>query len=359
MRTLFDHLKSRIDAAGPLRLDAYMAEALGHPEHGYYMKGDPLGRRGDFVTAPEVSQMFGELVGLWCATVWHQMGAPSKINLVELGPGRGTLMADFLRAGADVDGFVEALDIHLVETSPALAKRQRHNLSTLAERPTWHTRFEDVPPGPFLLVANELFDALPIRQLEMTAAGWRERLIGLSADGEGLTWVLGEIEAEAPPNFSDAPLGSIAEIGQAAETLMAVIAHRLVGHSGAALVIDYGYGQPVPGDSFQAVKDHAYADPLVQPGEADLTAHVNFRALADIAAAAGLLVSGPLEQGAFLRNLGIEYRAQQLLKAASKRQYWDIDSALKRLIDDGQMGTLFKVLAVSHPAQPRPEGFGA
>jgi len=357
VNSLTERLKAEIAEKGPLRLDAYMSQCLGDPDHGYYMTGDPLGKEGDFVTAPEVSQMFGELLGLWAATVWHQMGEPGSFNLVELGPGRGTLMADFLRAASGMPGFIEAADIHMVEMSPMLSKRQRLVFTTVDHSPTWHEQLQSVPAGPSLIIANEFFDALPIRQLEKTPVGWRDRAIGLDADG-GFVWTTLADDQAAPAGFEDAPAGSLLEINNAADVVMREIAERLSADGGAALTIDYGYTETALGDTFQAVRNHEYADPLDHPGDADLTAHVNFQRLAEAAAEAGASVLGPVTQGLFLRRLGIEVRAEQLMQTESRRQKYEIHTGLHRLIDDDQMGSLFKALAVLDPSLATLEGFG-
>ncbi len=361
MNELLEHLKKRIAADGPLTVADYMAEALANPKYGYYMTGDPLGKEGDFITAPEISQMFGELIGLWCATVWHQMGSPNKINLIEMGPGRGTLMVDALRALVMAPQFLDAIDIHLIETSPSLQKRQQRNLETLVFDIQWHESFADVPPGPFILFANELLDALPIHQYEKSVAGWGERKVGVRDDGN-LQWQLDQgavvPEAYIPPDLAEAPPGSIFELCQSGIGLVTSIAESIVEFGSAALFIDYGHSQSAIGDTLQAVKDHQYHDVLLDPGKADLTAHVDFQRLAETAQAAGASIYGPVTQRNFLGPLGIEHRAKQLHDAASTRQKADVQSSLNRLIGEDEMGTLFKVLAITHPDQPKPEGFG-
>ena len=353
MSPLLAHLLQRIAAEGPLGLDDYMAEVLGHPEHGYYMSGDPLGRTGDFVTAPEVSQMFGELIGLWCAVVWSSMGRPQHLNLVELGPGRGTLMADALRALSQIEGVLGALDVHLVETSPSLTIRQQRNLS-LAERPvSWHRRFAEVPDGPVIVVANEFLDALPIRQLVKTQAGWAERKIG--ADDGRLVWI--DVPTLAAPS-TDAPMGGIVEVSPIRDAAVGDIARRIARDGGAALLIDYGHALSAAGDTLQAVKDHRYHDVLADPGEADVTSHVDFAAVARCTRAAGAIAHGPVNQGDFLKALGIEARAKVLARGKTPREAGEVLGAMKRLIAPAEMGDLFKVLAVTAPGLPVPAGFG-
>ena len=345
------HLLQRISAEGSLSVADYMAEALGH----YYGKGDPLGRGGDFITAPEVSQMFGELIGLWCAVVWHQQGQPSRLRLVELGPGRGTLMADALRAAEGVPGFTATLSVHMVETSPALAALQKIALATVVPPVQWHATFAEVPQdAPFCIIANEFLDALPIQQFERLADGWRERCIG--AEGERLVW---RHRFGAPSFLEDAAVGSIVEAAPMREEIVAEVAQAIVAHGGAALFIDYGHIQTAPGDTLQAVKDHKYHDVLVDPGEADLTSHVDFARVGEAARNAGAAVHGPVGQGDFLTALGIVQRTQILAKNSTRRDAGDVWAALRRLTDPKEMGALFKVMALTRSDAPKPEGFAA
>jgi SAM-dependent MidA family methyltransferase len=351
---LRDELQRMIALEGPISVERYMALCLGHPAHGYYMTRDPFGTDGDFTTAPEISQMFGELVGLWTAEVWHLMGAPRRALLVELGPGRGTLMSDCLRAARTVPGFADA-EVHLVETSPVLRERQRHRLAGSTASFTWHARLSEVPPGPAIMIANEFFDALPIRQFVRTQRGWCERLVGL-ADAKLAFGLAAEPEARMPAGGRN---GDVLEWAGVAIELTREIATRVVAHGGAALVIDYGFSTPAFGDTLQAVRRQAFADPLAEPGEADLTAHVDFARIAASARECGALVHGPVAQGDFLRALGIEARARALQAKASDAQKADIDSALRRLTDttSDAMGALFKVLAIAHPALSALPGF--
>jgi len=363
--TLAAALAARIALEGPLTVGAFMAEALGHPRFGYYMKQDPFGAAGDFVTAPEVSQMFGELIGLWCADAWQRMGGPPEIRLIELGPGRGTLMADALRAAAVLPPFRAAVRVHLVETSPTLRARQAATLAPLA-RPTWHDRLEDVPDGPSLIVANEFFDALPIRQIQRTVHGWAERLVDLDPDAPEeaprfrFVLELGRSPGRTlvPDSLRDAPVGSIVEVSPASRAVAGVLGARLAAHGGAALVIDYGYGDgPAVGDTLQAVRRHAYAPVLEEPGDADLTAHVDFASLAAAAREGGAEAYGPITQGELLTRLGILQRAQMLKRTAAPKQAADIDAALERLIGAAGMGTLFRALALAAPGFGPPAGF--
>lgn len=353
-------LRRRIALDGPLSVAAFMAEALGHPQFGYYMRRDPLGLAGDFITAPEISQMFGELIGLWCASVWHAMRKPPRVRLVELGPGRGTLMADALRAGRRVPGFLSAVTVHLVETSPALRERQRAALAGEGLPPVqWHETFAEVPPGAMILIANEFFDALPIHQLQRVGRNWHERLIDVA--GGDFRFVASPhpapLAALLPPQLGGAPQGAVVELCPAALSLIASVARRVIESGGAALVVDYGPERSAPGETLQAVRGHARHDVLSEPGSADITAHVDFETLARAAAEAGAAVHGPVPQGMFLGRLGIEARMQALLRNAGERQREDVVSGARRLIEPAQMGTLFKALAVTHPKLPVPEGF--
>ena len=335
-----------------------MAEALGNRMFGYYTTQNPIGAQGDFITAPEVSQMFGELIGLWCADTWQNLGSPTPVQWVEIGPGRGTLMRDARRASRALPAFHEGADIHLVETSPVLRSCQRDALHDA--KVTWHDRFHDLPPGPLIVVANELFDALPIHQFERTIRGWRERLVDLSADGDSFRFVLGPVSAAyslVPETLRDVALGSVVEVSPACISLMREIAERVVNDGGAALIIDYGSLEIRPRNTLQAVVKHGSHDVLVAPGSADLCAHVDFATLAQTAVECGANVWGPVLQGEFLETLGIHARATQLKRSATPDQTAEIDSALDRLTKPGQMGTLFKVMAISSPGTPIPGGF--
>ncbi len=329
-----------------------MRQALSHPAHGYYATRDPLGRAGDFVTAPEVSQIFGEMLGLWCADMWQRAGSPELLRLVELGPGRGTLIADALRATRVVPGFGEAACVHLVETSPVLVGRQRDTLGDV--NANWHESLDDVPEGSALVLANEFFDALPIQQFVRTADGWGERRVTVADDG-GLAFVCdaGPVPADLPAECS---VGAICERGPAAVAVMTQIAQRLCRNGGAALMVDYGYFSSGFGETLQAVRGHASADPLASPGEADLTAHVDFAALADAARRQGAAVFGPVAQGDFLRRVGAEARAAALCRGPASADRTAIVAGLQRLMDPAQMGSLFKVMCFAHPAWPVPDG---
>ena len=358
---LAGHLRRRIAAEGPLTVAEFMAEALGHPRHGYYTRRDPLGAAGDFITAPEISQMFGELIGLWCAVVWQDMGAPDPVVVVELGPGRGTLMADVLRAAATAPGFLGAARLHLVETSPVLRARQEEALAApvLGNAPVWHGSLDGVPEGPMLLVANEFFDALPVRQFQRTDEGWRERRVDAGEDG-GFRFVVAPpapLDPLAMKRLADAPEGGVIEVCPAGLALAGVIGGRVARHGGAALIVDYGPAESAAGETLQAVKGHAYHRVLETPGEADLTAHVDFAGLAAAAIESGAAAFGPVPQGTFLESLGIGARAEALRVGATAGQASDIRSAHRRLVDESEMGTLFKALAVAHPEMAPPPGF--
>jgi NADH dehydrogenase [ubiquinone] 1 alpha subcomplex assembly factor 7 len=348
-----------IETEGPQPVERVMAEALGHPEHGYYATRDPFGAAGDFITAPEVSQMFGELIGLWCAHTFEQIGAPAKLHLIELGPGRGTLMADALRATARLAAFRDAIQVHLVETSAKLREAQRRTLGD--ETIHWHDHLDDVPAGPALILANEFFDVLPVRQLVATLQCWRERVVAFG-EGHGAFRFAESFDAplDLPgwlPMAESLPPGTIAEDSPARAGLAEAIGQRLHTHGGAALIIDYGHAASTPGDTLQAVKAHRKVSILDTLGDADLTAHVDFAALARAAAKAGARAWGPVPQGRFLIALGIETRAARLLARADSAQAAAIESALHRLTSPGAMGTLFKAMALTLPDATAPEGF--
>ena len=344
-------IKGLIRQEGPISLARYMALALGHPQHGYYMTRDPLGACGDFTTAPEISQMFGELVGLWAASAWALLGSPPSVLLVELGPGRGTLMADALRAIAKAaPAFRAALSVHLVETSPVLREKQVTRLAS--ERVTWHERLETLPEAPLIVIANEFFDALPIDQLVYADGAWRERQVGLEEDklAFGLSPPLGVAEAR-----QGLPEGTVLEVAGAGLAVLKSLALRLNTNAGTALIIDYGPDRLGFGDTLQAMAGHGFVDPLAEPGEADITAHVAFEAMADAALKEGLNVDFLASQADFLEGLGIGVLAENLRRKATPLQAEAIDAALARLTDRSErgMGSLFKVLSVSGRPQAR------
>jgi len=338
-------LTERIRRDGPISIYAFMAAALGDPKHGYYWSRDPFGIAGDFITAPEISQIFGEILGLWCANEWQRLGAPPEIGLVELGPGRGTLMADMLRAIKVLPDCRAAIRPHLVETSPVLRARQQTLLADAA--PTWHDRLETVPAGPMLLVANEFFDALPIRQFLFRNGGWYERQVMLDAK-DRFAFAEGP-PAQPPITPSDPAEGAIFETCQPALDVAAEIGRRLATAPGAAMLIDYGHGATACGETLQAVRAHRYADPLEAPGEADLTAHVDFEALGVALHSAGAKVAPLATQGQFLSMHGAELRAERLMRGKDAATASGIAQGLRRLLDPAKMGRLFKVLVATSP----------
>ena len=359
MTPLETELRRIITIDGPIDVARYMALCLGHPLHGYYMTRDPLGAAGDFVTAPEVSQMFGELIGLCAAATWQAMGSPASLRLVELGPGRGTLMADVLRAVSVVmPEFRAALAVHLVETSPRLIARQRETLPGLDVPLAWHRDLADVPEGPAIVIANEFFDALPVHQAVKTPDGWHVRMVGVAAGR--LVFMASPdampgFEHILPETLHEAPEGAVYEWRD--DHIITELAQRLVRDGGAAIIVDYGHAESAAGETLQAVRSHRYADPLAEPGLADITAHVDFAALARAANTAGAQVLGPVTQSAFLHRLGIVERATTLKANATKLQVADVDAALLRLTGGNEMGELFKVLAVADPKLAAVPGF--
>ncbi len=359
MTPLERELVAMIAVEGPLGVDRYMELCLGHARHGYYMRKDPFGSGGDFTTAPEISQMFGELLGVWCAAVWQMMGTPSPFRLIELGPGRGTLMADLLRAAHVVRGFNEAAIIALVETSSRMRRCQNVTLSQVESAIEWHACLEDVPRGPGIILANEFFDAIGIRQYVRTDAGWHERMVGLDASCR-LAFALAPdpLPSALLPRWAQAAApGEVIELSRARSDIARTIGSRLGSMGGAALIIDYGHVRSAPGDTFQAVRAHAFQDVLGRPGESDLTSHVDFEALATALGLGGAKVHGPLAQGAFLSAMGLAERAQVLKSQADENGRAEIDAAVDRLAGQAQMGHLFKVIAATHPDMTPPFPF--
>ena len=356
---LAHRIRALVRLNGPMSLADYMALCLGDPEHGYYMAREPFGVGGDFITAPDVSQMFGELIGGWVVEVWERMGRPNPFHLVELGPGRGTLMSDLTRTARLAPGFTDAARLTLVETSPRLRARQAEALANAPLAPTWVPSVEAIPTGPMIAVSNEFFDALPIRQYQKAGGVFRERTVGLDDHGQ-LGFGLGAAslaDAELPGPARGADEGAILEVAPIAFSIMEQLARRVVAEGGAVLAIDYGYAGPALGDTFQAVRAHAYADPLERPGEADLTAHVDFAALARAAAGVGASVHGPIEQGAFLLALGLVERAGRLGAGKAEAVQRRIVEDVTRLVAPEEMGSLFKVIAATAPGLAVP-GFG-
>jgi SAM-dependent MidA family methyltransferase len=353
-------IRRLITAAGPMPVADYMRLCLTDPRHGYYMSRDPFGSGGDFISAPEISQMFGELIGLWMAAVWRQMGAPENVRVAELGPGRGTLMSDALRAARVVEGFRAAIVLHLVEISPALQDLQKRRFEALDVPAYWHGAFEDIPAGPIIVIANEFVDALPVHQAVKQADGWRERVVEIGADGNlcfGLAREpLPHFDTGLPRVLRQSPEGSIFEWRS---DRFALELGRRVRTEGAALILDYGHMRCGLGETLQAVAGHAYTDPLRAPGEADLTAHVDFEALAQSAESIGGQIHGPILQRELLYRLGIENRAAALKAGAGRDKALEIDMALSRLTASGAqgMGELFKALAIADPKLGPLPGF--
>ena len=356
-------IRRRIAAAGPMPVGEYMAICLGDPEYGYYRARDPLGAAGDFITSPEISQMFGELIGLWTAAIWMRMDQPKRINVIELGPGRGTLMNDALRAVKVLPNFRAAIELHLVEISPALQQQQQQLLEEQKVPATWHASLADVPEGPAIIVANEFFDALPVNQAVKTDSGWYERRVGIDDAGHLAFTVADQplqgFEPLLPPAVRAAPVGAIFEWRSESEAME--LGRRIARDGGAALVIDYGHADSAAGDTLQAVGHHAYADVLGAPGCVDLTAHVDFAALAHAVEAMGARAYGPITQGQLLHRLGIDTRAAKLKARASSPAAIGVDAAFARLTGHGpgEMGSLFKAVAFAHPAVGVPPAFEA
>ncbi len=349
-----------------------MAIALHDPEAGYYANRDPFGAAGDFVTAPEISQIFGELIGACLIDYWQRVGRPDPVILAELGPGRGTLMADLLRAARVAPEFRSALRLHLVEASPVLRQEQQRRLAAAepALAPRFANGIDELPDSPLLLIANEFLDALPIRQFVRGRTGWSERLVALdkateswSAEPESERLVFAEGPESAalaplvPPGLRAASPGAVVEICPAAAALAASLGDRVARQPGLALFIDYGYFPSRPGATLAALRRHRSAPILDTPGEADLSAHVDFAAFAEAATAAGAASHGPVSQRDFLLALGAEARLQSLSRRATPAQRAALDSGLTRLIDPAEMGNLFKVLALTSPGLPVPAGF--
>jgi NADH dehydrogenase [ubiquinone] 1 alpha subcomplex assembly factor 7 len=348
----------RIRAEGPLTVAAYMAMALHDPEGGYYARRGPIGAAGDFTTAPEISQVFGELIGLWCAELWERIGRPDPVILAELGPGRGVMMNDLLRAAGTVPEFRRAMRVFLVERSPTLRAEQERRLNQAM--PKWVTRIEELPEGPMLMVANEFLDALPIRQFVRGAEHWSERMVGVDPEGH-LVFVDGPASLVASLLVSSklrhCKPGTIVEICPAALALAGVLGSRLARQQGAALFIDYGSFPTAPGPTLRAVQRHRPVSALAAPGTADLSAHVDFVAFAQAAGAAGAEIYGPISQRRFLTALGAGLRLAALSARAAPAQRRSLESGVRRLLDPVEMGDLFKVVALVSPGLPSPSGF--
>ncbi len=351
----------RIDTQGPLSVEAFMQACLLDASAGAYTSRQPIGGMGDFITAPEISQIFGELIGLWAVAVWQAMGEPDALTVAELGPGRGSLMADALRAWRVSPRFNRCVSVALVDRSPVMAEAQRAALEDSAVPLRFYATLEDLPDGPLVVIANEFIDALPIRQFVHRRGSWRERLV--AGDGKnGFAFAEGEPAAPdgsvTAENACMPPEGAILETRPAAARLLDALARRAAHAPLAALIVDYGHEESGFGDTLQAVRGHRFADPLAAPGDADLSAHVDFAALKRQAATLGLEVYGPIPQGEFLLKLGLGQRCEKLLAVATPAQKEDIASGAARLVDPAQMGVLFKALALTSAQLPPPPPFG-
>lgn len=352
---LLKEIRRRIQAKGPLPLAEYMELALAHPRFGYYMRQDPFGESGDFITAPEISQIFGELLGLWCAERWAALGS-GPCALVELGPGRGTLMEDVLRATRHVPDFHESITMHMVELSPALSQLQFNRLNDKHPRIEWLRSVEELPEKPLLILANEFFDALPIRQYVRGADGLHERLVDWDDATQQLAFTLAPVSLSMAKGQDGLDMGAVVETSTAARQIMQSLCARIEEHRGAMLLLDYGYAEAVHVDTLQAVKAHQFHELLLDPGDADLTAYVDFGLLATVAKEAGCRVAGPTSQGHFLQSLGGEKRVQKLLEHASEEQAHQLSAGWKRLTDPNEMGS-FTVMAVQSGIGSLPAGF--
>lgn len=348
MTALGEIIRGMIRDDGPMPLDRYMALCLGHPEHGYYVTRDPLGAKGDFTTSPEISQIFGELIGVWVAQVWEALGSPRRFALIELGPGRGTLMADMLRVLAKVEACARAVEVHFVETSPTLRAEQQARVP----KATWHHTLASLPALPSIIIANEFFDALPIRQFERKDGRIFERVVGLSGEAleVGLVPSAMELRMRGEGIFEDQSL----RVAVARE-----MADQIATQGGAALVIDYGHVRTAFGNTLQAMHKHRFVPVTEQPGEADITSHVDFEALGRACVVEGAQVAGLMTQGDFLNAMGLEARTEVLSRTIEGEARTNLVAASERLAHPDQMGHLFKVMAVTSAGLAPPYPFGA
>ena len=357
MNALAQRIARMIEMDGPISVGTFMMLALHDRELGFYATRESIGVRGAFVTAPEISQVFGELIGLWCIACWRDQGSPGKPLLVELGPGRGTLTADMLRALRGTPDFLNGLEVILVEASAKLESEQRQRLADTSVSVRWVRQWNDIAiDRPLFVIANEFFDVLPVRQFVMTERGWCERMV--VAESNTLKFALSPQPVPLPRNHAcgDEPLGTVYEICPAASSLAEDMSRRLIASGGAALIIDYGHEARRYGETLRAIRNHAYDDVLTAPGEADLSAHVDFSALAHVARRAGARSHGPINQARFLRSLGIQTRSAQLA-GANPGHAEEIEVAIARLTGTEAMGNLFKVMSISTPGAPAPPGF--
>jgi SAM-dependent MidA family methyltransferase len=358
---LASRLRDRIAREGSISVHDYMEACLGDRSSGYYATRAPIGEAGDFITAPEISQIFGELIGVWCIAIWQAMGAPRSPIVAELGPGRGTLMADAFRVFRSAPEFLARVSVALIETSPALEAVQRETLHASPAPREWYAALEDVPPGPLILIANEFIDALPLRQFVRQSGEWRERTVTITERGALGFGAGAPAERDALPPWiggTEAAEGAIVETRPAATKFIATLAARAKDAPVAALIADYGPARSGIGDTLQAVRRHRFADPLAAQGETDLTAHVDFAGLKETARAAGLAAFGPMPQGQFLLKLGLEARLDRLSRDSTPEQREALLSGAARLADPNQMGALFKMLALQSSGLAPPPPFG-
>jgi NADH dehydrogenase [ubiquinone] 1 alpha subcomplex assembly factor 7 len=350
-------LHARIARDGPLTVEEFMQTCLSDEVAGVYASRQPIGGKGDFITSPEISQIFGELVGLWAVAVWQSMGEPSRVTVAEFGPGRGTLMADASRAWRGVPKFRDSVSVALIETSPVMIESQRKTLKDAGAPLRWYAALDAVAEGPLIVIANEFVDALPIRQFIRRSKAWRERLIASDGRG-GFVFIDGEAEDQDWHLPHTAPDDAILEIRPAAQALLCKLGRRAERAPLAALMVDYGHAESGFGDTLQAVRGHRFADVLANPGAADLSSHVDFADLKREAVAAGLMTHGPMPQGEFLLKLGLAARRERLLQRATPTQAEAIASGAARLVDPRQMGVLFKALVLTSARLPPPPPFG-
>ncbi|MFT6462561.1 MAG: NADH dehydrogenase [ubiquinone] 1 alpha subcomplex assembly factor 7 [Maricaulis maris] len=362
-----DTLRDRIRSGGPISIAAFMTEALFDPRHGFYATKDPIGAGADFITAPEISQIFGELIGLVAAQTWLDMGRPAAFKLIEMGPGRGTMMSDALRAARTVPGFMDATEIMLIEASAALKAVQAQTLGPSGAQIRWIDRLDAAAPGPCFIVGNEFLDCLPVRQALRHKGEWHERLVGLApTDGNDsesdFVFVLGPPLGQdtdlIPERLRDADDGALVELRPGDRQVVDQLAERFANQPGRALFIDYGPATSEIGDTLQAIRAHKKQPPLQDPGTADLTARVDFESLMQAGRTAGLTAHGPQTQGQWLRDLGLEARAAVLSQSQPGKRS-EIARQIWRLTDTEQMGELFKLVCLDSAELPPPPGFSA